>query len=168
MFGDSGADIFVFGAGHGNDTIYDFTSGEDKIELTFDDISRFDDLTITSSHDGVTIDLTRHGGGTIFLAGLALADLSAEDFIFNAGWVFGTETGETLRGAYFQPNKIDGLEGDDIIHGGVVTTISVAARATTISLVIPTTTLSMEVVATTGAWAITARIRSMAAWAMIG
>ena len=34
MYGDGGADTFVFGPGHGDDTIRDFTTGEDKIDLT--------------------------------------------------------------------------------------------------------------------------------------
>ena len=46
--GGTGDDIFVFGANHGNDTISDFTDGEDLIDLRgVAGISGFDDLTVT-------------------------------------------------------------------------------------------------------------------------
>ena len=83
LFGDGGADTFVFAPGHGKDVIGDFTYGEDLIDLTaFTGISGFDDLTVTADETGVTIDLTEHGGGTIFLEGSASDDLDAEDFKF--------------------------------------------------------------------------------------
>ena len=94
MFGDGGADTFVFGPGNGDDIVYDFTSGEDVIDLTgIVGITRFEDLTLTAGENGVTIDLTEYGGGSVFLDGVNRDDLGAEDFIFaEAGnWVYGTE-----------------------------------------------------------------------------
>ncbi len=43
---------------------------------------RTDAPTIISGDDGGTIDLTAHGGGTILLEGVEVADLDAEDFQF--------------------------------------------------------------------------------------
>ena len=83
--GVAGVDVFVFGPEHGSDVITDFTNGEDVIDLSaFSTIADFSDLTITSDENGVTIDLGAHGGGTILLQGVAIADLDAEDFRFRA------------------------------------------------------------------------------------
>ena len=52
--------------GHGNDTISDFTDGEDTIDITaISDICGFGDLTVTADGSAAVIDLTAHGGGTI-------------------------------------------------------------------------------------------------------
>ena len=57
--------------------------GEDLIDLSqFRTVSSFSDLTITSDANGVTIDLTAHGGGTIRLESGSVNDLDAEDFQF--------------------------------------------------------------------------------------
>ena len=81
--GGEGADHFIFSSANKNDTILDFTDNEDLIDLTgFRNISGFDDLTITSDSDGVTIDLTAYRGGTILLEGFDIANLDASDFIF--------------------------------------------------------------------------------------
>ena len=126
MYGDGGADTFVFDSGHGNDTLYDFTSGEDRIDLTgFTGITAFDGLSITSGDGGVTIDLTGQGGGTIFLDGVTLADLDADDFIFSTegadtfsdGWVYGTEGDDRIVDLTAGADKYDGLGGSDYIRG---------------------------------------------------
>ena len=83
MSGGAGDDTFVFAAGHGNDTIKDFTDGEDLIDLTqISGISGFEDLTITADGDDALINLTAHGGGTIRLENFNVANLDAEDFSF--------------------------------------------------------------------------------------
>ena len=76
--------------GTGNDTIS--KNGEDKIDLSaFTEITSVDDLTITTTDDGVVIDLTEHGGGTILFATNSVysiddvADLDASDFVFDDG-----------------------------------------------------------------------------------
>ena len=57
--------------------------GEDLIDLSqFRTVSSFSDLTITSDANGVTIDLTAHGGGTIRLESGSVNDLDAEIFQF--------------------------------------------------------------------------------------
>ena len=82
MTGGGGADTFVFASGHGNDTITDFTDGEDTIDLSaFKAITGFDDLTV--AQNGADTVITVPGGGTITLQGFASADLDAADFTFH-------------------------------------------------------------------------------------
>jgi serralysin len=80
----SGKDIFVFGENNGNDIIYDFQQGLDKIDLrSLVDIDNINDLTITSSltqpSDKV---INLNDGNSITLIGVN--DLSANDFMFAA------------------------------------------------------------------------------------
>jgi hypothetical protein len=80
----TGKDIFVFGENNGNDTIYDFQRGLDKIDLrSLVDIDNINDLTITSSltqpSDKV---INLNDGNSITLIGVN--DLSANDFMFAA------------------------------------------------------------------------------------
>ncbi len=80
----SGKDIFVFGENNGNDIIYDFQRGLDKIDLRFlVDIDNINDLTITSSltqPSDKVINLS--DGNSITLIGVN--ELSANDFMFAA------------------------------------------------------------------------------------
>ncbi len=90
MQGGAGADTFVFAPGSapsiGSDSIGDFTSGEDKIDLSaFSGVS-FDDLTITSSGTvGTRVEVNDGSGGTanFFLYNVGSGDLSESDFIFH-------------------------------------------------------------------------------------
>ena len=80
----TGKDIFVFKENNGNDTIYDFQRGLDKIDLrSLVGIDNINDLTITSSltqpSDKV---INLNDGNTITLIGVN--DLSANDFMFDA------------------------------------------------------------------------------------
>ena len=82
MTGNEGADKFVFASGHGDDTITDFTDGEDTIDLSaFTAITGFGDLTVEQDGDDTVI--TVPGGGTITLQGFTSADLDAADFTFH-------------------------------------------------------------------------------------
>ena len=80
----TGKDIFVFGESNGNDTIYDFQRGLDKIDLrSLVDIDNINDLTITSSltqPSDKVINLS--DGNSITLIGVN--ELSANDFMFAA------------------------------------------------------------------------------------
>ena len=82
LYGNEGGDTFIFGVGHGDDRILDFTNDEDRIDLSDFSLSGFDELTITSISDSVKIDLTEHGGGTILLQDFDIADLDVNDFLF--------------------------------------------------------------------------------------
>ena len=114
-----GADVFVFAPGHGADVIYDFTDGEDRIDLTgFTGFSAFDDLTITSGDDGVTIDLTAHGGGTILLDGFDIANLDADDFLFPVDQTITGDDGDNTITGTTGDDTIEAGLGDDTVYGG--------------------------------------------------
>ena len=100
LAGGAGADTFVFDPedGSGNDTITDFTQGEDLIDLSaFSTISGFSDLTFTSDDEGVTLDLTALGGGNDMLIGAA-----GDDSISGGGG----------------SDRLLGRAGDDTLDGG--------------------------------------------------
>lgn len=81
LTGGEDADTFVFHAGHGNDTITDFTDDEDTIDLSaLDGITGFGDLTITQDGNDARIDT---GEGTITLQNFDVDDLDAADFVFH-------------------------------------------------------------------------------------
>ena len=87
--GGAGADTFVYGIGDGNDTITDFTAGEDKIDLSAysNYVGSFWDLPLRQDGDNVVIDFTGGdipGAGTLTLEGVSLADLDENDFILSA------------------------------------------------------------------------------------
>ena len=70
LWGGWGADTFVFGPGDGTDTVTDFISGTDKLDLTAFDIESVEEIAMNTTDDGVTIDLSDIDGGSILLAGL--------------------------------------------------------------------------------------------------
>lgn len=83
LFGRAGLDTFVFAGGHGQDTIADFDAAGERIDLrAVASITDFADLSANhlSTVNGNAVIST--GGGTITLAGIGVADLSADDFIF--------------------------------------------------------------------------------------
>jgi len=91
LFGGAGADVldggigfdtFIFAPGHGEDTIIDFRNGRDLIDIKAFGLPGFDDLAISSDTEGVIIDLTEQGGGTILLQYFDIANLDAGDFLF--------------------------------------------------------------------------------------
>ena len=129
LTGGAGADTFVYIPGGGNDTIEDFTDGEDNIDLTtFTGVTGFADLTITADGDDAEIDLSAHGGGTLRLENVNVSDLDAEDFLFyGQGRDFsGTEKVDLLIGGVGDDtisgqagdDTLFGITGDDTIYGG--------------------------------------------------
>ena len=117
LYGDGGADVFVFDPGHGSDVVCDFTTGEDRIDLTgFTGITSFDNLSFTPGDGGVTLDLGEFGGGTVFLEGVSVDELDADDFIFGDGRQYGTEDDDIVF-LSDDHNSYDGLGGDDAIDG---------------------------------------------------
>ena len=83
LTGGSGNDLFVFEAGDGNDTITDFTRGEDQIDLASFNLSTAQLNAAlgaaTPITGGVRLDLSGHGGGTIDVLGASAPN--AADFI---------------------------------------------------------------------------------------
>ncbi len=84
LTGGTGADTFVFAAGDGADTITDFTPEEgDRIDLSaFAGLKGFASLKLTADGSATILDLRAHGGGTVRLEGIAVADLLAADFLW--------------------------------------------------------------------------------------
>ena len=80
LAGGPGADVFVFGPGDGADTVTDFSSGTDKLDLTAFEIESVEDLDMAAGDDGVRIDLTDIDGGSILLADLTTLP-DAGDFL---------------------------------------------------------------------------------------
>ena len=118
LTGGDGADTFVFGLGHGTDTITDFTAGTDKIDLSaIVDITSVGDLDYWQDGDDAVIYTGFCGGGTIRLEGVSLSELSASDFIFYQDEYTGTASAETLTGGAGD-DTITGLGGDDTLTGG--------------------------------------------------
>ena len=80
LTGGDGFDTFVFEYGSGRDTITDFTSGEDVIDLTaLESIDSFDDLKIRDTDDGALIHLEK---GSVLLQGVSADSLDADMFLF--------------------------------------------------------------------------------------
>lgn len=81
--GRDGRDTFVFGPGHGDDDIRDFSPGQDRIDLNALGLSNEDVRSVSSetSSGGTWIDLTGHGGGTINVRGVRPGDLGDSDFL---------------------------------------------------------------------------------------
>ena len=83
LSGGADDDTFVFAPGNGDDTITDFTDGDDKIDLSaFADIASVDDLSMEQREGSTVIDLSNQGGGSITLQDFVIADLDASDFFF--------------------------------------------------------------------------------------
>ena len=82
LAGGSGNDMFVFGPGPGEgaDTVTDFSGGTDKIDLMAFDIESIEDVSMTADDNGMTVDLTDIGGGSVLLAGLTTLP-DAGDFV---------------------------------------------------------------------------------------
>ena len=76
LAGGADADTFFFAFGDGKDTITDFVSGTDHIDLSATGLS-FGDLVITAGSAGLTI---TYGSDSILLKGVA--SVNASDFVF--------------------------------------------------------------------------------------
>ncbi len=80
LTGGSEADVFVFAAGHGDDTITDFDVGFDLLSLAG---LTFADLSIVDTPDGARLTITAEGDASslsILLAGLESEDVNVELF----------------------------------------------------------------------------------------
>lgn len=125
MTGGGGADIYVFRdyggdeGDFGQDTITDFDPDADVLRLELTGVTRFEDLLLQESSLGVLI--TLDADNTILLQGVAIAQLSADNFEFVATdsqtFLVGNLGDETLTGDD-NNNRFDGLAGTDILTGG--------------------------------------------------
>ncbi|ARE42355.1 Alkaline phosphatase (plasmid) [Rhodovulum sp. P5] len=83
LFGGTGFDVYSFStdgiANFGADTLFGFTFGQDRIDLSaVASVTGFDDLTITQRGSSAVIDT---GVGTIRLPGVVAADIRPFDFV---------------------------------------------------------------------------------------
>ena len=85
MFGSFNADQFVFGDGHGNDTIGDFDALNANETVNFSHLSsfsRFSDVMGAAVQSGSDVIINTGGGNSIRLSNVSLSDLDADDFVF--------------------------------------------------------------------------------------
>lgn len=82
LFGDAGDDVFVFGAGYGQDRILDFTGGEDVIDLNVTGIDTLADVLDVATDRARGVSLDFGGGDELFIVGVTTADLTDSFFDF--------------------------------------------------------------------------------------
>ena len=101
LTGGAGSDTFVFKPGHGADTIADFVSGTDKIDLSvIDGFTDFDAVERATLDDGSgnTV-ITTRAGNTITLTGVVESDLDEDDFIYAIPPTLALQTTNSLANA---------------------------------------------------------------------
>ena len=124
LSGGDGADTFEFSYTDGDDTITDFSTDEDVIDLlNISGVSGFSDLTITQEGDDAVIDLSAYSGGTITLENVSVDDLSDVNFVFRMTGTAGEDTltggaGREVISSGAGADTVDGGAGDDTIYGG--------------------------------------------------
>ncbi|MBL4589096.1 MAG: hypothetical protein JKY11_03325, partial [Alphaproteobacteria bacterium] len=122
LYGGTELDIFAFEDGFGNDTVYDFASGETLDISAILSVLQFSDLTIAASGSDSLI--TVGSEGTILVKNVINTYWSANDFSFSA--ITGTSAGETIWGTvnddiiygFAGQDYLRGLAGNDTIYGG--------------------------------------------------
>jgi Ca2+-binding RTX toxin-like protein len=83
LFGAAGNDVFIYDeSGYGDDTILDFTLGADKIQFSAALFADFDAVMADAVEFAGGVWLIGPGGSSVQLDNIALADLSANDFLF--------------------------------------------------------------------------------------
>jgi Ca2+-binding RTX toxin-like protein len=82
LFGEGGADTFVFERGTGGDVIGDFAPGVDKIRLVGLGVANFNQVRALFVENGGNTGIILGQGDLIVLNGVTNAQLSATDFIF--------------------------------------------------------------------------------------
>ena len=132
MSGGTGRDTFVFEEGNGADTITDFDTANDKINLThftqamtWEDLQAAmtqvedDPLTTGVNEKAVVIDLSAWGGGTITLKGVTKTDLTESNFSLSGAWTWWKygDSGDNEIDGGGANNLMYGFEGDDTLRG---------------------------------------------------
>ena len=129
LTGGDGGDTFKFGAGHGDDTITDFDVANDVIdlggltahltpELLLANITDLPDSDNSGTADGVTIDLTDFGGGTLTLEGVTKADLMDGTDLNSDLFDFGSLGDDTVEGTAADEWITGGFGHDSMTGGG--------------------------------------------------
>ncbi len=77
--GGSGEDIFVFEMGTQQDTVLDFQSGQDELDLTDFGFASFADVQAAAEEDGDDLVIDLGNGDSVTLVGVSEAELSQDD-----------------------------------------------------------------------------------------
>ncbi|WP_282607709.1 spondin domain-containing protein [Pelagibius sp. Alg239-R121] len=77
--GGSGADIFVFETGTEDDTVLDFETGRDELDLTAFGFASFADVQAAAEDDGDDVVIDLGNGDSVTLVGVSEAELSQDD-----------------------------------------------------------------------------------------
>lgn len=134
LLGAGGNDLFTYDARQfGNDTILDFTLGQDRLNFSTIGIGSLDVLQPFIAQAGADTVITMgYGGGTesITLRGITPGQLTAANFLFatvtspvtitGTGFgdtLFGGSAADTLNGS-FGDDKLSGGQGNDTLTGG--------------------------------------------------
>jgi Ca2+-binding RTX toxin-like protein len=127
LHGLDGGDIYVFGAGSGNDTVAESSSdsGTDIVRLAGLNSSDVvfsrsnNDLLVQINSSGEILKVENQFNGTNGIEQIAFADGStwSRSQIFDAAWVRGTSGNDTYYGSA-DAEVLDGKGGDDYLHGG--------------------------------------------------
>lgn len=81
--GGTGLDVFIFGADAGNDTVRDFTSGDDVIDLSdVSNIGNFTDVLAAAEQQSRDVLIDLSGGASILLENVNRGNLTGDDFAF--------------------------------------------------------------------------------------
>jgi Ca2+-binding RTX toxin-like protein len=111
--GGGDRDVFAFSSSFGSDTIADFTSGIDRIDVTGLNIGTFTNLMASTIDDGSDAVITL-ADGTIRISGVLKAQLAATDFV---GLTSGATTGNDILLGTSNDDTVDGIAGNDKIYG---------------------------------------------------
>ncbi|MBW8725880.1 MAG: M10 family metallopeptidase C-terminal domain-containing protein [Inquilinus limosus] len=132
LTGGSGNDVFAYSditignpRGFGADTITDFDTNGDKIDLSALHIADFDTLRPFMRQDGADVVISFGWNSrpeTIRLSNVSLASLSTADFIFDTSTaplnLLGTSPGDDVLFGGNGDDKLNGHRGNDILVGG--------------------------------------------------
>ena len=81
LTGGFGADTFIFNFGDGNDTVADFGTGEDILDLVGTGFTDFADVLAAAADVGSNVEIAI-GADTVTLENITKAELAADDFNF--------------------------------------------------------------------------------------
>ncbi|NVJ97967.1 MAG: hypothetical protein HWE25_07440 [Alphaproteobacteria bacterium] len=115
LTGGEGADLFTLTSGFGTDTVTDFTSGEDKIDLRGSGYDYWDIVDGLGDVGGVAT-FNDGNGNTLTFAGIAAGDIDLDDFLFGGSIILGTSVDDTVTGTADADYMI-GLDGADSLFG---------------------------------------------------
>ncbi|MEO7691517.1 MAG: calcium-binding protein, partial [Sphingomonas sp.] len=115
LLGGSGADKFVFDLGTGQDTVGDFVSGSDKLDLSAFGFADFTAVQAATHDVGGNAVIDLGGGDTVTLTGVLSGQLQSGDVILSGG---GGQmplqiTAESLQD--FVPVADNGYNLDDVL-----------------------------------------------------